>query len=141
MNCDRTRGRRSANGPHRLPSRERQLAAALIVLLIIGLGVSSTPAQVPNDFIRGDTDGTGARGAALVHAIFLYQYLFFPATPVPPCMDAADANDDGDVNLLDVIYVLFSMFVPGFPSIPPPGPLCGPDPTPDGLDCETYPCP
>ena len=44
----------------------------------------------------------------------------------------ADANDDGELNLTDPITLLRRLFLGGDP-LPPPGPACGADPTPDGL--------
>ena len=58
------------------------------------------------------------------------------------CEDAADSNDDGAVDFSDAIYTLTVIFLGG--TIPAPGTnSCGVDPTPDALDCGTYPvaCP
>jgi adhesin/invasin len=52
------------------------------------------------------------------------------------CEDAADANDDGLLDLADPVAILSRLFLGGNP-LPPPGPACGEDPTPDLLrPCE-----
>jgi len=54
------------------------------------------------------------------------------------CFDASDANDDGQINIADPIAML-NAIVLGGSSPPDPGPsACGPDLTPDSLNCETY---
>jgi len=57
------------------------------------------------------------------------------------CDDAADANDDGILSMADCDYITAFLFYGG-PPPPPPFPNCGPDPTPDGLGCASFPpCP
>jgi len=56
-----------------------------------------------------------------------------------PCKDACDVNDDGKINLADSVYLLNYLFKFG-DAPPPPGEETGPDPTDDGLDCETAAC-
>ena len=49
-----------------------------------------------------------------------------------------DANDDGNFNaIVDGLYILTFGFVDG-PPPPPPHPLCGSDPTPDGVGCDDF---
>ena len=58
-----------------------------------------------------------------------------------PCFDSCDANDDGSFNLADAVFILAGQFTGGAPPSAP-YPLCGLDPTPDGLDCVSFPaCP
>ena len=55
------------------------------------------------------------------------------------CQDAADSNDDGTLDISDAVTTLGVLFV-GEGMIPPPGKeSCGPDPTTDGLRCESFP--
>ena len=86
-------------------------------------------------FRRGDADGDGA--TTIGDAISLLGVLFGPADPLP-CDDASDANDDGTINIADAIRILQYLFAGALPP-PAPFPDCGPDPTPDALDCETPP--
>jgi hypothetical protein len=74
-------------------------------------------------------------------ATFILKYLYVPGHPDPTCRDAADANDDGIPLLSDAIYLLRHLYVPGAPAPPTPFPGCGSDPTADGLDCISHPCP
>jgi hypothetical protein len=85
-------------------------------------------------FRRGDANTDGGIDSA--DAMFVFSYLFANG-PAPPCLDAADANDGGVVDLGDGIYTLQHFFANG-PAMPPPYPLCGSDPTPDGIVCAAY---
>jgi hypothetical protein len=60
----------------------------------------------------------------------------FSGAPVG-CADASDTNDDGDADISDAIFLLDSLFRSG-QRLPEPSPLCGQDPTLDGLDCAAY---
>ena len=88
-------------------------------------------------FRRGDTDEDGQLTItdAVQVLLFLFQGLF------PPwCPDGVDSNDDGQVDIADPVYHLNHMFSGG-PAPPAPFTECGPDPTPDVLNCERYtPC-
>src|SRR5262249_44532955 len=53
------------------------------------------------------------------------------------CQDAADADDDGALTITDAIYLLEWLYRGG-EHLPPPGELCGIDPTQDQLDCLSY---
>jgi hypothetical protein len=90
------------------------------------------------EFIRCDNNRDG--GCDIGDAIFLLAFLFSGGDPCS-CEDACDCNDDGSINIADAIFKLTYLFSGG--SIPPsPYPLCGPDPTPDSLDCQSFPpCP
>lgn len=86
---------------------------------------------------RGDCndDGTFDIGDAIYGLSFLF------ASGLPPsCEDTCDTNDDGAVDIGDPIHGLTALFASG--QLPPsPGPMvCGPDPSPDGLDCLVYVC-
>ncbi|MEM7261781.1 MAG: lectin-like protein [Planctomycetota bacterium] len=81
-------------------------------------------------FRRGDTNSDGV--VDLADPIHHLRHLF-DGDPVN-CRSAIDTNDDGQVDLADPIYALIFLFDDGAPP-PSPGTECGPDPTPDGLDC------
>lgn len=89
------------------------------------------------DFIRGDVNVDGVVNIADPVAQLSWIFLGAPL----PCQDSLDANDDGTVNLADPITLLFFLFNQG-PPIAGPFQMCGPDPTPDAVDCASYPiCP
>jgi hypothetical protein len=86
-------------------------------------------------FLRGDIDGLGLDVA---DALLVLGYLYEGGSSA--CLDAVDADDGGFVDLGDAIYILSHLFLDG---PPPPSPVssCGKDVTPDGLSCESSPCP
>ena len=108
--------------------------SALSLLLVLFFASSS--AIDAQDFRRGDVDGDGVAAtmgdvAAFVAFNFTNNFM--------PCMDAADIDDDGVVQISDVLVLI--MFAAGeMPAaLPAPGHLvCGPDPTPDSIGCNTY---
>ena len=85
---------------------------------------------LPKEFIRGDSNDDKTLNIA--DPIATLQMLFgsLPLT----CDDAADANDDGAVDLADPIHMM-SYLLNGGMAPPAPFPLCGLDPTLDGIDC------
>lgn len=86
-------------------------------------------------FMRGDCNTDGAHDISDV--IRGLGALFgAPAIPVD-CENACDANDDGLFNLADMVYLLSNQFTGGDPP-PDPNGACGPDPTDDSLDCDSY---
>ncbi|MEC9477492.1 MAG: hypothetical protein VX764_10680 [Planctomycetota bacterium] len=90
------------------------------------------------EFIRCDNNRDG--GCDIGDAIFLLTFLFLNGAPCS-CLDACDCNDDGVIDLGDVIFKLSFLFIGG-PPPPSPWPQCGIDPTPDNLDCLSFPpCP
>ena len=91
------------------------------------------PVPVPN-FRRGDVDFSGT--ANIGDAIQILAYLFGSGAVTPLCDDALDCNDDGALNLADAISLLATLFVSGDP-LPMPYLECGPDPTDDGLTCNS----
>jgi hypothetical protein len=83
-------------------------------------------------FRRGDADPDGT--LAIADAIVVLERLFLGGNPLA-CEDAADSNDDGRLDLTDPMALLRSLFLGAGP-LPPPGSAnCGPDPTPDALQC------
>lgn len=90
------------------------------------------------DFVRSDSNVDGQIDAA--DAIFTLYYVMgiSPSFYLPQCEDAADINDDGLLDIADPIFTIHYLFGAGQP---PQGPTisCGPDPTPDGLGCASYP--
>ncbi|MBI4583395.1 MAG: hypothetical protein HY717_05160 [Planctomycetes bacterium] len=89
-------------------------------------------------FRRGDANGSGKVNIA--DAIASIRSLFLGAEPLP-CQDAADADDDGALGVTDIVFTLTYLFLGGVETPAPGAAACGPDPTPDGLDCAAYPCP
>ncbi len=83
------------------------------------------------DFHRGDVDLNGRM--EVTDAIAALGILFSDGR-APACADALDADDNGALNLADVMFILHALFHGG-PLPPPPFGGCGPDPTPDLLDC------
>ncbi|MBN1419281.1 MAG: hypothetical protein JXP34_10920 [Planctomycetes bacterium] len=91
----------------------------------------------PTQFKRADGNGDGQLD--LGDAISILNFLF--ADGPMTCVDAADVNDDGQNDIGDPIALLNYIFVHG-EAPAPPFEACGTDPTPDALDCESFPgCP
>ncbi len=102
-------------------------------------GLAGSVISVPQ-FRRGDVNGD--MGFDISDPVFALAALFTIGATPPGCFDAADSNDDGGFDISDAVYSLGALFIPG--ATPPldPGPInCGPDPTPDALDCASTPCP
>ena len=86
--------------------------------------------------LRGDTNGDGFHDVSDTVSLLLS---LFGGLVGPECMDSADADDDGLVQVNDAIYLLNWRY--STTGSPPPAPFvsCGPDPTPDSLDCVSSP--
>ncbi len=99
-----------------------------------------TPCAELDFFVRGDVDADGTLNF-LPDTLFLLEFGFTMGAP-PRCMDTADVDDDGALNfLVDALYLLNFGFLDG-EAPPPPSVACGSDPTPDMLECDSYPfCP
>jgi len=87
-------------------------------------------------FVRGDVDSDGQ--ILITDAILILDRLFLGGDTLP-CEKAADADDDGALVLTDPILILGRLFL-GDAELPPPGPGCGEDRTPDPFTCDTS-CP
>ena len=92
----------------------------------------SGPVGTP--FRRGDVNGDALFNIA--DPVSALAFLFTGGSI--SCDDAADCNDDGTVNIADPVSALAALFSGG--SFPPaPGSdNCGPDPTDDTLECDSY---
>jgi hypothetical protein len=86
----------------------------------------------PVEFLRGDSDGSGALD--ITDAVIVLGHLFTGEPADLLCPDAADADDSGVLDLSDAITTLGYLFTGG-PAPPAPFPGKGTDPTPDGLEC------
>ena len=86
-------------------------------------------------FRRGDATADGLLDINDVR--YLLDYLFGEAA-VPLCHKSADANDDGRLHIGDAVAIALHLFGGRGPLSVPFG-ACVEDPTPDSLDCETYP--
>jgi hypothetical protein len=113
----------------------RPLVAAALALL--GL-LARVGAQ--DEFRRGHLGHSGALRTS--DALGILSHLFQEGRPLPlSCADAADADDNGKVEIADALVVLNSVHCLG-PAPREPFLFCGPDPTPDGLDCvQSFHCP
>jgi hypothetical protein len=89
---------------------------------------------MPHSFRRGDANDDGRRDIS--DPVATLEFLF-PETMVLPCIDAADSNDDGQLDISDVVHILGFLFLAG-PAPPEPTSACGPDPTPDAIDCARF---
>lgn len=89
------------------------------------------------EFVRADCNLDLSVNVADPVAALSYLFNQGPAT----CLDSCDSNDDGQMDISDPIHTLSGLFSMG-PAPAAPYPLCGLDPTADGLDCVTGPvCP
>jgi hypothetical protein len=84
-------------------------------------------------FIRGDVNPQP--GLDIGDPIWIINELFRSGPP-SPCRAAGDANDDGLYDASDAVYLIDYLFKAGPPPLPP-FEVCGPDPTPDSLPCES----
>ena len=87
------------------------------------------------EFVRGDPDADGER--SITDAVYLLGCHFL-GQECPGCADAADVNDDGLSDITDPVYLLTFLFLGG-PEVPAPSAECGPDPSEDDLDCDSFP--
>jgi hypothetical protein len=92
------------------------------------------PCGVP--FRRGDSNADGQLDIS--DAIYTLCVLFRGTCGVLACEDAADADDGGSINITDPIVLLGTLFL-SYGPLPAPYPACGPDPTADGLTCDSFP--
>jgi hypothetical protein len=88
----------------------------------------------PTAFRRGDANND--ERVNLSDSIQILLHLFGYGR-TPSCRKAADVNDDGGVDLSDAIAIIFRLFGGAGP-FPEPYTKCGPDPTPDALDCDAF---
>jgi hypothetical protein len=91
------------------------------------------PPAPSKSFLRGDSNGDGARDIS--DAVSTLGFLFL-AGPVPPCEKSVDVNDDGTVNVADPIALLAHLLLGG-PQLAEPFSACGSDPTSDDLTCDS----
>ena len=106
----------------------------VLAILIFAATIVPTDLEAGSEFLRGDANLDGT--VDLSDAVRDLQFLF--GSIGLDCESAADANDSGGIDIADPIHLLSALFENGAP-IPAPFPLCGTDPTPDALDCSSYP--
>ena len=111
----------------------RPLSVPVVALCLMGM----TTTSYGDSFIRGDVNEDAVVDVS--DAVCLLFYLFVPESPCgdPDCLDALEVNDDGGIDVADSIFGLTWLFMFG-PPPPPPGFVCGPDPTEDAVDCRDY---
>ncbi len=99
---------------------------------------TSGPDVLAGRFRRGDANTDARRDISDATSVLAY---LFTGGVAPSCRDAADSNDDGVLNISDPSFLLAHLFLGTTPVLPLPFRSCGPDPTSDGLTCESYdPC-
>lgn len=103
-------------------------------VLLVGALTAAVPAQ-SSAFRRGDANLDGSFDIS--DGIFTVRMIFL-GDPSPGCDDTADVDDDGALRVTDAIYSIRFLFRDGFPP-PPPFGVCGVDPTPDSISCESNP--
>ena len=119
-------------------SARRRKVGARVIVMVRGTLILHDP--VPGDcecapqFRRGDPNGDGDRN--LTDAVFVLTHLFGGGDE-PSCLKSADANDSGKVDITDAVHLLNFLFAGG-PAPSAPFTECGPDPTDDGLTCESF---
>jgi hypothetical protein len=107
--------------------------------LITGVAMDGNQNGIPDFcenalFVRGDASIDGQ--ISLTDVIKILSGLFFSVEP-SPCPDLSDVDDSGVVDVTDAVFLLGYLFSKG-PAPADPFPKCGPDPTPDGLDCGRF---
>ena len=114
--------------------RRVRRAAFFLGCLWITLGWSSA-LEAQGQFVRGDANTDNMINIA--DGITTLDYLF--GGGVQYCADAMDFDDDGVVNVADPINLFAYLFQMG--PVPAAPLVCGDDPTPDNLTCDSYaPC-
>jgi hypothetical protein len=105
--------------------------------LVLALALASLTwgGRLRAEFVRGDVDVNGH--LEISDAVRIFGYLFLGNPRSLACRKAADASDSGDVSISSGVYLLNFLFIGGRPP-PAPFPLCGEDPTPDELSCESF---
>ncbi|NRA75668.1 MAG: hypothetical protein HRU16_06965 [Planctomycetes bacterium] len=97
-----------------------------------GNGVPDSCEATP--FRRGDVNGDALFNIA--DPVSALAFLFTGGSI--SCDDAADCNDDGTVNIADAVSALAALFSGADPPPAPGSDSCGPDPTDDTLECDSY---
>jgi hypothetical protein len=87
-------------------------------------------------FFRGDANTDDA--VNISDAVAILGFLFLGSPETLPCRKSADTDDTGTLVLTDAVYLLNFLFLGG-PQPPSPFSDCDVDPTPDDLDCESFP--
>ena len=107
-----------------------------LMVCLFAMCLSPSQASAQANFNRGDTNADGQYNMADV--VYLFAYLFQSGVQ-PVCEDACDVSDDGSIDIGDGVFLLNFLFSNGaWPQAPN---SCGPDPTPDNLDCVSFdPC-
>jgi len=123
-------------GGHFPQALEISILAQQGVCFATGLAVSAKRTESGRGgFVRGDSNSDGS--IDLSDAVFILIALFGGGRD-PSCNDSADVDDSGDLDITDGIFLLDTLFR-GSQAPLPPFDTCGEDPTPDGLDCASYP--
>jgi hypothetical protein len=100
-----------------------------------GEGIELVQISGVGGFRRGDANTDGKVDVS--DAINTLLHLFAGEDRLT-CLSSADANDSGALDIADAVYVLSYLFA-GKTAPADPFRICGPDPTPDDLTCESFP--
>ena len=120
---------------HAILASER--SRPVLIAAVCGLALAAWGEARPADryFVRGDANVDGR--VNISDPIHLLNLLFVGDVDPLSCADAADEDDNGMLNITDAVVTLGYLFL-GEPGPPPPAGRCGPDPTEDDLDCESF---
>ncbi|MBI4585840.1 MAG: DUF362 domain-containing protein [Planctomycetes bacterium] len=101
-----------------------------------GSGIELVLVSSAGGFKRGDVNAD--REVDLSDAVTALLHLF--RGQALPCASSADVNDTGSLDVTDAVHLLSYLFLDGAAPLDPFG-VCGPDPTPDDLRCDSFgPC-
>ena len=87
-------------------------------------------------FVRGDANADD--NINVTDGVFILGFLF-AGEGDPPCLAALDSNRDGARNVTDGVFILNFLFSGDGSPPPAPFPECGPDPSPETVDCASFP--
>ena len=103
------------------------------LLLVVFITLASVSCVEARDFMRGDVNEDGSVNIA--DGVKMLDYMFLSGFTY--CVDANDVDDDGQVNVTDAVNLFGYLFM-GAAAPAAPFTVCGPDPTPDSLGCDSY---
>ena len=102
-----------------------------------GVEMSMDALEAPTGprFVRGDANADD--NINIADGVFVLGFLF-GGEGDPSCLAALDSNSDGARNVADAVFVLNFLFAGGGAPLAP-FPECGPDPSPETVDCASFP--
>ena len=103
-------------------------------LEFIGFRVAAATGSSAPEFVRGDVNQDYE--VDITDAVVILGYLY-KGDEEPGCLSAGDTNDDSELDLTDGVFLLMSLYTSPEP-IPEPSGVCGVDPEPDTITCESF---